>query len=152
MGWVANFGLQFGAEVMSFGSQSGRSVQKAMESQGTFSADPSQISVGQVAKDCGWAAFNVAALVGPAILKGVSESYLKEVINPNTKISEIMNKQLPGTKRVWTKGLIIEPAAKKASRYQIKEIQGATYMFYEWKSGDYVLRQMKPSYYVLRKK
>lgn len=87
-----------------------------------------------------------------AIEQGVSESYLEEVINPNTKISEIMNKQLPGLRQVWTKGLIIEPVAKKASRYQIKEIQGATYMFYEWKSGDYVLRQMKPKYYVLKKK
>ena len=84
--------------------------------------------------------------------KRVRESFLEEVSDPNAKISEIVNKQLLGPRQVWTKGLIIEPAAKKASRYQIKEIQGATYMFYEWKSGDYVLRQMKPSYYVLRKK
>ncbi|UCF43213.1 MAG: M56 family metallopeptidase [Planctomycetota bacterium] len=84
--------------------------------------------------------------------QGVSESFLEEVSDPNTKISDIVNKQRPWPTRVWTKGLIIEPAAKKASRYQIREIQGATYMFYEWKSGDYVLRQMKPKYYVLKKR
>jgi hypothetical protein len=89
-----------------------------------------------------------------ALENGVSEAFLQEVTNPNTKISEIveMSMQLPGPRHVWTKGLIIEPAAKKASRYQIKEIQGATYMFYEWKSGDYTLRQMKPKYYVLKKR
>jgi hypothetical protein len=89
-----------------------------------------------------------------ALENGVSESYLEEVSDPNAKISEIveMSMQLSGPKRVWTKGLIIEPAAKKASRYQIREIQGETYMFYEWKSGDYTLRQMKPKYYVLKKR
>jgi len=84
--------------------------------------------------------------------EGVSESFLNQVIEPETKISEIMNRQPPSTKRVWTKGLIIVPAAKIASRYEIEEIEGSTYMFYEWKSGDYVLRQMKPKYYVLKKK
>lgn len=87
-----------------------------------------------------------------AIEQGVSDSFLKEVSDPNTKISEIVNKQLPGPRQVWTKGLIIEPAAQKASRYKIEEIDGSLYMFYEWKSGDYTLRQMKPKYYVLRKK
>jgi bla regulator protein BlaR1 len=87
-----------------------------------------------------------------ALEQGVSESFLEEVSDPNTKISDIVNKQRPWPTHVWTKGLIIEPAAKKASRYQIEEIQGTTYMFYEWKSGDYVHRQMKPKYYVLKKR
>ena len=51
----------------------------------------------------------------------------------------------------WTKGLILSPADKTASRYVIKKIADSTYMFFEWKSGDYVIRHMKPSYYVLKK-
>jgi bla regulator protein BlaR1 len=54
----------------------------------------------------------------------------------------------PGT---WTKGLVISNRNKTASRYHIKEIDGSTYMFYEWKSGDYTIRHRKPSYYVLKK-
>ena len=51
----------------------------------------------------------------------------------------------------WTKGLIIHPGDKTAARYHIKEIDGSTYMFFEWKSGDYTIRHMKPRYYVLKK-
>lgn len=39
---------------------------------------------------------------------------------------------------------------KTASQYTIKKINGCNYMFYEWKSGDYTLRGMKPYYYVLK--
>lgn len=51
----------------------------------------------------------------------------------------------------WTKGMILDSRAKTASKYEIKEINGQTYLFYEWKSGDYTLRGMKPYYYVLKK-
>jgi bla regulator protein blaR1 len=51
----------------------------------------------------------------------------------------------------WTKGLIIDADMKTASKYEIKEFDGETFMFYEWKSGDYTLRGMKPCYYVLKK-
>lgn len=51
----------------------------------------------------------------------------------------------------WTKGLIIDKADKTASKCEIKNIDGITYMFYEWKSGDYVYRGMPPWYYVLKK-
>lgn len=51
----------------------------------------------------------------------------------------------------WTKGLIIDTRDKTASSCTIKEINGETYMFYEWKSGDYVYRGMTPWYYVLKK-
>ena len=51
----------------------------------------------------------------------------------------------------WTKGLIIHPGDKTAAKYHIKEIDGSTYMFFEWKSGDYTIRHMKPRYYVLKK-
>lgn len=33
----------------------------------------------------------------------------------------------------------------------IKEIEGTTYMFFEWKNGDYVFRGVNPYYYVLKK-
>jgi hypothetical protein len=55
----------------------------------------------------------------------------------------------PGT---WTRGLVIyDNDTKTASKYIIREIDGSSYMFYEWKSGDYSFRHRKPSYYVLKK-
>jgi hypothetical protein len=51
----------------------------------------------------------------------------------------------------WTKGLLLHPGDKTASKYLIKEIDGTEYMFFEWKSGDYTIRHMKPSFYVLKK-
>ncbi|MEN6385625.1 MAG: M56 family metallopeptidase [Phycisphaerales bacterium] len=51
----------------------------------------------------------------------------------------------------WTKGLLLHSGDKTASKYIIKEINGSKYMFMEWKSGDYTIRHMKPSYYVLKK-
>jgi len=64
---------------------------------------------------------------------------------------------LPGGKGgkpwwTWTKGVVMHSGDKTASHYEIKKIKGQTYMFFEWKSGDYVLRGMKPNYYVLKKK
>lgn len=55
------------------------------------------------------------------------------------------------TKLSWTKGVIIGPVDKTASRYVIREFNGSTYLFYEWKSGDYALRGMKPWLCVLKK-
>lgn len=75
--WVANFGWQFLAEAFGFSAKTGMSVQTAMESIGTYSADPSQISIGEVSRDIGWAAFDVATLVGPSILKAAGGSYIK---------------------------------------------------------------------------
>ena len=51
----------------------------------------------------------------------------------------------------WTKGLLLHRRSKKASQYLVREIGHSTYMFLEWKSGDYTVRYMKPQYYVLRK-
>jgi len=51
----------------------------------------------------------------------------------------------------WTKGVVMHKGDKTAERYTIKEINGATYMFFEWKSGDYSIRHQKPQYYVLKK-
>ena len=51
----------------------------------------------------------------------------------------------------WTKGVVTHRGDKTASRYLIKELKGATYMFFEWKSGDYTIRHRAPEYYVLKK-
>lgn len=55
------------------------------------------------------------------------------------------------TALTWTKGLVLDQSDKTASKYVIKEINGSTYMFFEWKSGDYTLWGRKPSYYVMKK-
>ncbi len=52
----------------------------------------------------------------------------------------------------WTKGVVTHSGDKTASRYVIKEIKGAKYLFFEWKSGDYTNKHRKPQYYVLKKK
>ncbi|MGP8020041.1 MAG: protein kinase domain-containing protein [Limisphaerales bacterium] len=51
----------------------------------------------------------------------------------------------------WTKGVVIHHGDKTASRYEIREINGEHYLFFEWKSGDSVILGMKPRYYVLKK-
>ncbi len=51
----------------------------------------------------------------------------------------------------WSKGVVTHNGDKTASRYTITEIKGRTYMFFEWKSGDYTIRHRTPEYYVLRK-
>ena len=51
----------------------------------------------------------------------------------------------------WTKGLVFHSGDKTASKYLLKETGGSTYMFFEWKSGDYTIRHEKPAYYVLKK-
>lgn len=53
--------------------------------------------------------------------------------------------------RTWTKGLVLSSSSKTASRYILKDMNGSTYMFFEWKSGDYTIRQQNPHYYVLKR-
>lgn len=52
---------------------------------------------------------------------------------------------------IWTKGLILNKTDETASKCEIKEINGAAYLFFEWKSGDYIYGGQEPCYYVLRK-
>jgi hypothetical protein len=49
----------------------------------------------------------------------------------------------------WTRGLVLGDTT--AAKYIVKDIDGAKYMFMEWKSGDYTIRHRKPAYYVLKK-
>ncbi|MBU2572759.1 MAG: hypothetical protein KKH28_01610 [Elusimicrobia bacterium] len=56
-----------------------------------------------------------------------------------------------GSVRTWTKGFVLNKREKTASQYLIKNINGAEYLFFEWKSGDYTIRHMKPKYYALKR-
>jgi hypothetical protein len=52
----------------------------------------------------------------------------------------------------WTKNYVLNMGANNTvSSYQIKQINGKTFMFVQWKSGDYTIRGQKPSYFVLIK-
>ncbi|MCE5340297.1 MAG: M48 family metalloprotease [Planctomycetaceae bacterium] len=81
------------------------------------------------------------------------ELFLKEMVFNKDGTLIAKNGNAPkGYREKWTKGLVLyNNDQKTASKYTIKEIAGSTYMFYEWKSGDYTIRHQKPSYYVLKK-
>lgn len=51
----------------------------------------------------------------------------------------------------WTKDMVLNKDMKTASKYVIKELKGNTYLFYQWKDGDYIYIGTKPRYYVLKK-
>lgn len=70
--------------------------------------------------------------------------YLKDLsVYPGGKTSRIW---------IWTKGMLLHPGGDHtASQYEIKDIDGARYLFMQWKSGDYILRGAAPRYYVLKK-
>lgn len=83
--------------------------------------------------------------------------YLKDLIFlPDGKMAQPIagNHQSDETTPVewltWTKGIVMHKGDKTASAYEIKEINGEKYMFYQWKSGDYIYRGMTPYYYVLK--
>jgi hypothetical protein len=52
----------------------------------------------------------------------------------------------------WTKGFVLHHGDQTASRYEVREVKGGQYLFFEWKSGDVTIAGMKPHYYVLRPK
>lgn len=81
------------------------------------------------------------------------ELYLTEFVfvNGGDVLASFEGGNLAYASPTWTKGLILNKQDKTASKYEIKEIDGHTYMFLEWKSGDYAFRGMNPKYYVLKK-
>lgn len=52
----------------------------------------------------------------------------------------------------WTKGSIIDSENNVVEAYEIRQIEGKTYLFYPWISGDVVFGGHKAQYYVLEKK
>jgi beta-lactamase regulating signal transducer with metallopeptidase domain len=66
------------------------------------------------------------------------------------KDGRVICKNGPGTyTQKWTRGLVLGKIT--ASKYTIQMLDNSQYMFFEWKSGDYTIRHMKPQYYVLKK-
>jgi hypothetical protein len=53
------------------------------------------------------------------------------------------------TRGSWTKGIL--QIGNTAPEYEIKTYNSGTYIFVQWKSGDYTIRARKPSYYVFKK-
>ncbi|HBB68318.1 MAG: hypothetical protein A2X28_01575 [Elusimicrobia bacterium GWA2_56_46] len=51
----------------------------------------------------------------------------------------------------WTKGFVMCGNEKTASKYIIKKLNGAEYLFMEWKTRDYTVFHKPPWYYVLKK-
>ncbi len=81
----------------------------------------------------------------PAAPRTVSRDlFLKEMVFlPNGKIA--------GSPETWTKGHVLHRGDRTDQAYEIKEIGGDTYLFLQWKSGDYLCLNMEPQYYVLKK-
>lgn len=51
----------------------------------------------------------------------------------------------------WKHDQLIHPDGKFHAKYYIKDIEGSSYLFLPWLSGDVTERGMKPAYYVFKK-
>ncbi|MBA7480954.1 hypothetical protein ES707_16422 [subsurface metagenome] len=51
----------------------------------------------------------------------------------------------------WTKDWLWHSDGKTKAQYKIKQMEGETYLFLPWLSGDVAIRGQKPWYYVLKK-
>lgn len=60
------------------------------------------------------------------------------------------NGKTPQSWWTWTKGVLIHHGDQTASHYETRKINGVSYLFLEWKSGDVMIAGMKPHYYVLK--
>jgi hypothetical protein len=84
---------------------------------------------------------------------GEDFSLLNEMtFNDNGKTSALIGEGQRDGLWTWTKGLIISPSNQTAAHYEIKTIDGKAYLFFEWKSGDYIFRHATPKYYVLTRR
>jgi bla regulator protein BlaR1 len=81
------------------------------------------------------------------------ETYITELVfvKGGTELVSIRGGNLYYSPQSWTKDRLLNDNDKTASDYEIKEIDGKTYMFMQWKSGDYIFRGREPQYYVLEK-
>ncbi len=78
-----------------------------------------------------------------------AERHTKEEAMPFKGLEFLPQGKTTGSYR-WTRGLLLHDGDHTASRYEIRDMDGARYLFLEWKSGDYTHRGMRPSYYVLK--
>lgn len=79
---------------------------------------------------------------GPKSFQG--DLYLKEMVF-------LPGGKTPHSWQTWTRGVVMHSGDRTASRYEIRRVGDTSYLFFEWKSGDYVLRGQTPKYYVLRR-
>jgi len=89
----------------------------------------------------------------PEELSGTGPLHIKEIsiLEEGRLTREYWSQRKSTAHLSWTDDLIINHNESTASKCIIKIIEGDTYMFYEWKSGDYIFRGKQPSYYVLKK-
>lgn len=79
---------------------------------------------------------------------------LKGVDFFDTGIIELIISENRSIYSKWTKGLVMQNYLHEhsSSRYFIASVQGKEYLFLEWKSGDYIYRNVTPAYYVFTRK
>lgn len=88
----------------------------------------------------------------PGVKSWLDDPFLTGLtVYENGKLTLTTTSGSSGSSLTWTKGMIIDKENKTASKCEVKQLDGTTYMFYEWKSGDYTNRGIKPYYYVLKK-
>lgn len=82
-----------------------------------------------------------------------NDFYLKQLNFSEEEVEFISNTtEGQGFNMPWQDNAIIHPGGDRTiSRFLIKDINNETYMFYEWKSGGYLLKDQMPKYYVLKK-
>ena len=81
----------------------------------------------------------------PAQLSWKGKLYLKG-------LTFLEDGKMPEAWWTWTKGVVMHHGDQTASHYEIREISGHPYLFFEWKSGDVTIAKLKPHYYVLKPK
>jgi hypothetical protein len=89
---------------------------------------------------------NEKSVFMPGVRSWTDDLFLKS-------LTFLPNGVIEGNPRLkWTKGHVLDAGDMNTdSSYEIIESSGKIYMFFQWKSGDYILRYDKPSYYVLVK-
>lgn len=119
-------------------------VEKVYNFDPTKKSWPSELYVKNIVfNNVGTVVFTTTPATGAAAKAASGTGYATTVYSATT-----------GSALTWTKGLILLNGGeyRTASRYSIANINGSTYMFMEWKSGDYTDKRLaKPYYYVLKK-
>ena len=78
----------------------------------------------------------------PGDRKWKGDLFLKEIsFLPDGKTSGLL---------LWSKGVTYDPKNKSRAKYQISEIDGVRYLFFEWVTDDVLVRGKKVPFYVLR--
>jgi len=89
---------------------------------------------------------------GVLFLKGITFLENGELTENFSSSQVNQNLDYPTPWLLWTKDFIMNKGGDHTlCKYTIKEIKGSTYMFLEWKSGDYTYFHATPNYYVLKK-